>query len=54
MVAGPLLTAMGTVLVTRIKSDTPSIELSSFLAVVGLGMGLCMQQPYTAVTLVLE
>ncbi|KAL8885608.1 MAG: hypothetical protein Q9192_006619 [Flavoplaca navasiana] len=54
MVAGPVVTAVGTGLITQIDFATPPIESSLFLPVTGLGMGLCMQQPYTAVTLVLE
>lgn len=53
MVTGPILTAVGTRLLTRMNPNTATVELSSYLVLVGLGMGLCMQQPYTAVTLVL-
>lgn len=54
MAFGPILTVVGTGLITHVGPDTPSIQLSSFLVVVGLGLGLCMQQPYTAVAMVLE
>jgi len=54
MAVGSILAAVGTALTTHIGPDTPSVQLTSFLVIVGLGLGLCMQQPYTAVTLVLE
>ncbi|KAL8962326.1 MAG: hypothetical protein Q9193_001247 [Seirophora villosa] len=53
MVAGTILAVVGTGLIIRINPNTSSAALSSFLAITGVGLELGMQQPYTAVTLVL-
>ena len=54
MVIESVFTTVGSGLVTRMGPDTPLVQLSLFLVIAGLGLGLSMQQPYTTMTLVLE
>lgn len=54
MIAGSILTAVGTGLLTTIGPGSTTIQWAGFLVVSGLGLGLGMQQPYTAVQVVLQ
>lgn len=54
MILGPIIAAIGTGLLTRIGPDTATAQWATFLVLVGLGLGFGMQQPYTAVQVVLE
>ncbi|KAF2235510.1 MFS general substrate transporter [Viridothelium virens] len=54
IIFGELVCITGTVLLTRLEIDTPTVQWAAYLVVVGLGMGIAMQLPYTAVQVVLS
>ncbi|PYI23592.1 hypothetical protein BO86DRAFT_305537 [Aspergillus japonicus CBS 114.51] len=54
MIVGELICVAGTVLISRVQTDSPRIFWAAALVVHGTGMGVAMQLPYTAVNLVLH
>jgi hypothetical protein len=54
MIAGELICIVGTVLLTRLNVSSSTIYWAAALVVYGVGMGLAMQLPYTAVNVTLE
>lgn len=54
MIVGELICIAGTVLLTRLKVESSTVYRAAALVVHGLGMGLAMQLPYTAVNVVLQ
>ncbi|KAI0513194.1 MFS general substrate transporter [Xylaria bambusicola] len=53
MIAGELICVAGQALLTQIHPDSPTLYWAAGLVVSGLGSGMAMQLPYTAVALVL-
>lgn len=54
MVAGIIINIVGAGLLTTIDTDTRTTEWASYMAVNGIGIGMAMQLPYTALQVVLE
>lgn len=54
MIAGEIIYAVGTGLLTRIKVDTSTAEWAAYLAISGIGLGMGMQLPFTALQVVLR
>lgn len=54
MIAGIAVSCVGGGLLTTIGTDTSTVEWASYLAVTGLGAGMCGQIPYMALQAVLE
>lgn len=54
MVAGELITIGGQTMLTQLKPDSSTLYWAASLVVTGLGVGMAMQLPYTAVALVLD
>ena len=54
MVLGEIICILGTAFLTRLEADTPTIAWASFLVIAGIGMGIAMQLPYTAIQIVLQ
>ncbi|KAF2470380.1 MFS general substrate transporter [Lindgomyces ingoldianus] len=53
MVLGELVCIAGMALLTQLSETTTTVKWASFLVVAGLGMGMAMQLPYTAVQVTL-
>lgn len=54
MVAGIMINIIGAGLLTTINIDTQSTKWASYMVVNGIGIGMAMQLPYTALQVVLE
>ncbi|MCJ1422554.1 hypothetical protein MMC29_000434 [Sticta canariensis] len=54
MILGSIICIIGSGLTTQVGIDTPTVAWASFLAVTGIGIGMGMQQPYTAIQVVLS
>ena len=54
MVFGEVVCIVRTALLNRLESTTSTLAWASFLVIIGLGMGIFMQLPYTAVQVVLS
>jgi hypothetical protein len=54
IIIGELICIAGTALLTRLETNTPTLAWASYLVVAGLGMGIAMQLPYTAIQVVLR
>lgn len=54
MILGSIICIIGSGLTIQIGIDTPTAAWVSYLAVAGIGAGMGMQQPYTAVQVVLR
>jgi hypothetical protein len=54
MVAGELVSIAGTAMLTQLHPETPKVQWASYLVLSGLGMGMAMQLPYTAVQITLR
>ena len=54
MLLGEAICVAGTAFLTRLQVDTMTVAWASYLVVAGLGMGIVMQLPYTAIQVVLE
>ncbi|PHH88186.1 hypothetical protein CDD83_7860 [Cordyceps sp. RAO-2017] len=54
MIAGQLVAIVGNALLTRIQVDTPTAVWATYLVVTGIGTGMGLQTPFTAVQLVLR
>lgn len=54
MIVGSIICIIGSGLITQIGIDTLTVVWVTFLVVTGIGIGMGMQQPYTAVQVVLR
>ena len=54
MVIGEMICISGTALLTRLATDSTVVYWAASLVVTGLGLGMAMQLPYTAVQIVLR
>ncbi|KAL8733781.1 MAG: hypothetical protein Q9181_003463 [Wetmoreana brouardii] len=54
MVVGQIICVVGSGLLTRIGTGTPTIEWASYLVITGFGLGMAQQLPYTAIQVVLS
>lgn len=54
MIVGACIAAIGSGLLTRIALGTPTVEWASYLVISGLGIGLGLNLPYTALHVVLR
>ncbi|KAF2194761.1 MFS general substrate transporter [Zopfia rhizophila CBS 207.26] len=54
MLAGELICILGQALLTQLTENTPTVKWASYLVVAGIGNGMAMQLPYTAVQVVLS
>lgn len=54
LISGACIAALGTGLLTRIALGTPTFEWAAYLVVSGLGIGLGLNLPYTALHVVLR
>lgn len=54
MIVGEFICVGGTALLTRLDARTPTISWAAYLIVAGIGMGIAMQLPYTAVQVTLQ
>lgn len=54
MVIGELICIVGTALLTQLSPTTSTVSWAAYLVVAGIGKGMAMQLPYTAVQLVLR
>ena len=54
MIFGSMVTIVGAGLLTTIGVDTGTVRWAAYMVINGLGMGIAMQLPYTAVQAVLE
>jgi hypothetical protein len=54
MVAGECIYLIGQGLLTQLKVDTSTVKWASYLVVAGIGNGMAMQLPYTAVQVALK
>ena len=54
IIAGELICIVGLALLTRLSTSINVLSWASALVVTGLGMGMAMQLPYTAVQCTLE
>lgn len=54
MIAGTLLGATGTGLLTKIGLETTTVQWAAYLVTTGIGIGIGIQLPYTAVQVVLR
>ncbi|KAI9878025.1 MAG: hypothetical protein M1830_002145 [Pleopsidium flavum] len=54
MVLGEAICIVGTALLTRLEPTTSTVAWAAFLVVTGIGMGIAMQLPYTAIQVVLH
>ena len=54
MVLGVILGAIATGVLAQITPDTPTVRWAAYLVMVGLGIGVGINQPYTAIQVVLR
>ena len=54
MVVGELISVAGTAMLTQLEPNTSTLKWASYLVVAGLGMGMAMQLPYTAIQITLS
>lgn len=54
MIAGPLVAIVGNVLLAKIQVDTQTAAWAAYLSVAGIGTGMGLQIPFTAVQVVLK
>lgn len=54
MILGEFICIAGTALLTRLDARTPTVTWAAYLVVAGIGMGIAMQLPYTAVQVTLQ
>ena len=54
MIVGQTICAIGAGLLTRLGLNTPTVDWAAYLVITGIGMGMSMQLPYTAVQVVLR
>ena len=53
MILGECICVVGTALLTQLDVATRTVEWAAYLVVAGIGMGIAMQLPYTAVQVTL-
>ncbi|MCJ1347434.1 hypothetical protein MMC31_005659, partial [Peltigera leucophlebia] len=53
MVLGSIVAAVGTDLLTRITLATPTVQWATYMVVSGVGLGLVINLPFTALQVVL-
>lgn len=51
---GEAVCVVGTPMLTRLEPDTSTVKWAAYLVVTGIGMGMAMQLPYTAIQVVLQ
>lgn len=54
MILGEMVCTVGTALLTQLSDATTTVKWASYLVVTGIGMGMAMQLPYTAVQVTLS
>lgn len=54
MVLGSIVAIVGTGLLTRIALDTPTVQWATYMVISGVGLGLGINLPYTALQVVLR
>lgn len=54
MILGELICIAGTALLTKLDPATPTVSWAAYLVVAGIGMGVVMQLPYTAIQVTLQ
>lgn len=54
MVLGSIVAAVGMGLLTRIALDTPTVQWATYMVISGVGLGLGINLPYTALQVVLR
>ena len=54
MILGSIVGVVGTALLTTIKIETPTVQWATYLVVSGIGIGLGINIPYTALQVVLR
>lgn len=54
MIVGSVICAIGSGLLTTIDTTSPTIKWAAFMVVTGIGTGVCVNLPYTAVQVVLQ
>ncbi|PYH50690.1 MDR family MFS transporter [Aspergillus niger CBS 101883] len=54
ILAGDLICIVGTALLTQLHPHTRTVQWAAYLVVTGLGLGLAMQLPYTAIQVTLS
>ena len=54
MVTGVVIAIVGTTLLTRIGLETSTVQWAAFSVITGVGIGIGIQLPYTAIQVVLR
>jgi hypothetical protein len=54
MIVGQTISVVGAGLITRLDGATTTVVWASYLVITGIGMGMAMQLPYTALQVVLR
>ena len=54
MILGSVIGILGTALLTTIKIETPTAQWATYLVLSGIGIGLGINIPYTALQVVLR
>lgn len=54
MVIGQFIAIAGTALLTRLSVETPTAVWATYLVITGIGLGMGLQMPFTAVQVVLR
>ena len=54
MILGEAICIVGTALLTQLEPNTPTVQWAAYMVVTGIGLGMAMQLPYTAVQVTLE
>lgn len=54
MVGGQLVAIVGTALMCTLTVDTPTSVWATYLVVTGIGLGMGLQMPFTALQVVLR
>ena len=54
MVTGVIIAIVGTTLLSRIGLETSTVEWAAFSVITGIGIGIGIQLPYTAIQVALR
>lgn len=54
MVTGVIIAIVGTTLLSRIGLETSTVQWAAFSVITGIGIGIGIQLPYTAIQVVLR
>jgi hypothetical protein len=54
MIAGGVIASLGSGLLTTVSVDSSTVQWAAYLVVMGIGIGMASQLPYTALQVVLE